>query len=326
MKIIGIGNALTDILVPIQGKNLLETLEIPHGGMVMIDDERFESLQKRIKNMEKSYAAGGSAANTIYGLSCLGVETSFIGKVGHDEIGKIYEKDMVNSGVQPHLIKTERPSGCATVFVTEDSERTFASYLGAAAELVPENITEELLKGHGILHVEGYLLFNQAIVKKAMQMSKDLGLKVSLDLAAHNFVQENRETMQSLIDEYVDICFANEEESKALTGCEPREALDIIGNYCEYAIVKLGAKGSLIKHNGKVYEVNTEKVQCVDTTGAGDLYASGMLYGIAKGYNPEMCGKIGAILGSTVIQEYGARINNENWNKIKNSIKAIEND
>ena len=323
MKIIGIGNALTDIIVPIKDYEIIDSLNIPHGGMVMIDKNQFLEINKHIANINKSMVAGGSAANTIYGLSKLGVETSFIGKVGMDTIGDNYEQDMLKAGIKPDLIRTDTPSGCAIVLITPDGERTFASYLGAAQELMPENISEENFIGHDILHIEGYLLFNYDIVLKAMQTAKNLGMKVSLDLAAHNFVEENRPIIKDLIKNYVDVCFANEEESKAVTGLQPREALDCISEDCDFTVVKLGSKGSLIKHNGTVYEVGTPHVECVDSTGAGDLYASGLLYGIAKGYNAETCGKIGAIIGSVVIQNYGARISDDNWNTIRQKIDEI---
>ena len=323
MKIIGIGNALTDIIVPIKNYEIIDSLNIPHGGMVMIDKNQFLEINKHIANINKSMVAGGSAANTIYGLSKLGVETSFIGKVGMDTIGDNYEQDMLKAGIKPDLIRTDTPSGCAIVLITPDGERTFASYLGAAQELMPENISEENFMGHDILHIEGYLLFNYDIVLKAMQTAKNLGMKVSLDLAAHNFVEENRPIIKDLIKNYVDVCFANEEESKAVTGLQPREALDCISEDCDFTVVKLGSKGSLIKHNGTVYEVGTPHVECVDSTGAGDLYASGLLYGIAKGYNAETCGKIGAIIGSIVIQNYGARISDKNWETIRQKIDEL---
>lgn len=323
MKIIGIGNALTDIIVPIKDYEIIDSLNIPHGGMVMIDKNQFLEINKHIAKINKSMVAGGSAANTIYGLSKLGVETSFIGKVGMDTIGDNYEQDMLKAGIKPDLIRTDTPSGCAIVLITPDGERTFASYLGAAQELMPENISEENFRGHDILHIEGYLLFNYDIVLKAMQTAKKLGMKVSLDLAAHNFVEENRPIIKDLIKNYVDVCFANEEESKAVTGLQPREALDCISEDCDFTVVKLGSKGSLIKHNGTVYEVGTPHVECVDSTGAGDLYASGLLYGIANGYNAETCGKIGAIIGSIVIQNYGARISDDNWETIRQKIDEL---
>ena len=154
-----------------------------------------------------------------------------------------------------------------------------------------------------------------------MKMAKKLGMLVSLDLAAHNFVEENRPIISDLLKNYVDICFANEEEAKALTGLSPHQALDKIADMCDYAVVKIGSKGSLIKHDGIVDEVAPIKVDTVvDTTGAGDLFASGFIYGITKKFSAEKCGQLGSILGGTVIQNYGARIPNNLWKEIYKSI------
>ncbi|MDR2085052.1 MAG: adenosine kinase [Bacteroidales bacterium] len=315
-KVIGIGNALMDVMVPISSYDIIDELELPHGGMVMIDKKKYDLIFEKIENIEKSFIAGGSASNTIYGLAKLGVSVSFLGKVGNDELGKIYETDLVDSGVCPRLITSdENSTGCAIVFVTPDGERTFATYLGAASELNEENITEEHFVGYDILHVEGYLLFNHSLVKKAMEIAKSLNMKISLDLAAHNFVEGNREIIIELLRNYVDYCFANEEESKALTGLNPREALESLSEHCEYTIIKLGSKGSLIKHNGNVYEVDIYPADfIIDTTGAGDLYAAGFIYGIITDCMPPTCGEYGSILGSKVIEVYGARIND--WSKI----------
>ena len=323
MKIIGIGNALMDVAVPIDNYDIIDNLKLPHGGMVMIERDQYDMISLLTKNINIKYTAGGSAANTIYGLSKLGIETSFIGIVGNDANGERYEKDLKKSGVKPILKKSNIPTGCAIALVTPDSERTFATYLGAAKELKPEDVTEELLTGYDLLYLEGYLLFNYDIVVKAMQIAKKLGMKVALDLAAHNFVRDNKQSIKDLLKNYVDICFANEEEAKSLVNLPPRIALDEISRYCDYSIVKIGPKGSLVKHNGIAYKVTTHKVKSIDTTGAGDLFAAGFIYGLLNYYSPEKCGKIGSILGSTVVQKYGARIDNDSWDIIKNSIKLI---
>jgi len=314
-KIIGIGNALMDAMVPIKSYDLIDELSLPHGGMVMIDKDKYALISEKIKNIDKSYIAGGSASNTIYGMAKLGIPVSLIGKVGTDELSSIYATDLINAGVNPMLLASESsPTGCATAFVTPDGERTFATFLGAASELHEDNITEEQLRGHDILHLEGYLLFNHNLVKKAMQVAKSLNMKISLDLAAHNFVEGNREIILNLLENYVDYCFANEEESMALTGLAPADALEALSKHCEYTVVKLGANGSLIKHNGVVYEVDVFPANKVDTTGAGDLYASGFIYGIINGFSPARCGELGSMLGGKVIEVYGARIND--WEEI----------
>ncbi|MDL2228430.1 adenosine kinase [Bacteroidales bacterium OttesenSCG-928-K03] len=315
-KIIGIGNALMDIMVPVDSYNIIDEIGLPHGGMVMIDREKYDFILDKIKNIDKVYIAGGSASNTIYGLAKLDVPCSFFGKVGDDELGKAYEQDLRNAGVKPNLIvSNENATGCAIAFVTPDGERTFATYLGAAAELNESNISEIQFKGYDIIHIEGYLLFNYNLVKKVMEIAKSLNMKISLDLAAHNFVEGNREIILDLLENYVDYCFANEEESMALTGMEPFDALEMLSKHCEYTIVKLGANGSLIKHNNSVYEVDIFPADTIiDTTGAGDLYASGFIYGIINDCLPIICGEYGSLLGSKVIEVYGARIHD--WTKI----------
>ncbi len=319
-KVIGIGNALTDIVIPLSSYDLIDELELPHGGMVMIDNEKFEYILNKTKDLEKSYVAGGSAANTTYGLSKLGVDTSFIGKVGDDEIGALYEKDLTTNGIKSLLQKSKSThTGCAITFVTPDSERTFATYLGAASELSVDDLKDEYFIGKDLLHIEGYLLFNYELVRSVMELAKKHGLKVSLDLAAHNFVMDNRDEITDIVKTYVDVCFANEEESKALTAVEPEKALDVIADYCKYAIVKLGSKGSLVKQGDNFEKIDIVKAVPVDTTGAGDLFASGFLYGLINKNSLKECGNLGSLLGATVIQNYGARINNEDWEKIKSS-------
>ena len=227
-KVIGIGNALTDIVIPLSSYDLIDELELPHGGMVMIDNEKFEYILNKTKNLKKTYVAGGSASNTTYGLAKLGVDTSFIGKVGNDEIGALYEKDLTSNGIKSLLQRSKTThTGCAITFVTPDSERTFATYLGAASELSVNDLKDEYFIGKDLLHIEGYLLFNYELVRSVMELAKKHGLKISLDLAAHNFVMENRDEITDIIKKYVDICFANEEESKALTNVDPEDALDI---------------------------------------------------------------------------------------------------
>lgn len=324
-RIIGIGNALMDVLVPVDNYQLIDSLNLAHGGMVMIDEGTFKGISQKTSGTKKNYATGGSASNTIYGLAKLGVPTSFIGKVGDDEVGKIYSDDLIAAGVTPKLIKsTTSPTGCCTAFVTPDSERTMATYLGAAAELKPEDIREELFVGHDILHIEGYLLFNYELVEKAMRAAKKLGMTISLDLAAHNFVKDNQPVILKLLKDYVDICFANEDEAMAISGMKPEEALEMLSENCEYTIVKLGSRGSLVKHKGDKHEIDIFKADnVIDTTGAGDLFASGFIYGFSQGFSPDRCAKIGSLLGANIIQVYGARIDDTVWDKIHDTIKTI---
>ncbi len=323
-KVFGIGNALVDIMTRLQSDELLEKLNLPKGSMQLVNEITINSAMEKTKGLPQTLASGGSAANTINGLANLGIKTAFVGKVGNDEFGKFFHDDMVKAGISPKLLPGKSATGRALALVSPDSERTFAVNLGAAIELVPEDINRDLFDGYDYLHIEGYLVQNHALIEKAIKTAKSAGLKISLDLASYNVVESNLEFLTRIVDEYVDIVFANEEESKAFTQKSPEESLDIIAKKVEIAIVKLGSKGSLIKKGDDVYQVGVIKVKSVDTTGAGDLYASGFLYGLSKGLSLEKCGQIGAILSGRVIEVIGPKINIPTWNDIKAQVHKIE--
>lgn len=198
-KVIGLGNALVDIMTMIDSDKVLEKLNLPKGSMQLVDSELSEKIQLETKKFPRSMASGGSAANTIRSLANMGIETGFVGKIGPDELGDFFASDMKRTGVIPRLIKSETASGRAVALVSKDSERTFATYLGAAAELLAEDINATMFVDYDILHVEGYLIINHELIEKAMSLAKENGLKVSLDLASYNVVEDNLEFLRYLI-------------------------------------------------------------------------------------------------------------------------------
>ena len=319
-KVLGIGNALVDALNKLESDNLLTELGLPKGSMQLVDAETSAAIQEKSKDLEKEMASGGSAANTIHGLANLGVETAFIGTVGEDEIGNFFIDDLKKSGIKPLLNLSKTPSGLANAMISPDGERTFGTYLGAAIELSSSDLKAEQFKGYDILHVEGYLVQNHDLLESILKIAKEQGLEISLDLASYNVVEDNLEFLKKMVEQYVDIVFANEEEAKAFTGEEPEEALNTLAGVTKIAIVKVGSKGSMIKENGDIARVGVEKTKVVDTTGAGDLYAAGYLYGYVNNFSHEKSGKIGALLASKVIADYGAKISETDWKEIKNRI------
>ncbi|NLB86457.1 MAG: adenosine kinase, partial [Bacteroidales bacterium] len=268
-KIIALGNALVDVMTMLTDDSVLEKLNLPKGSMQLVDQETSQNIQKFTADFSKSLASGGSAANTIRSLANLGVSTGFVGKICDDEMGKFFAEDMKKTGVFPHLKKTSTPTGIAVALISPDSERTFATYLGAASELSAEDISDLTFKGFDILHIEGYLIFNNELIEKAVATAKKAGLKVSIDLASYNIVEENLDFLKYLIDKYIDIVFANEEEAKAFTGQEPEQALEMISSLCEIAVVKVGRQGSLVKGFNEKHAVAAIKAKPIDTTGAG---------------------------------------------------------
>jgi len=316
MKIIGIGNALTDLMTQIESDDILRNLNLPKGSMQLVDATMSQRASDATKHFKRTLASGGSAANTIHGLARLGMKTGFIGKVGKDDLGDFFEKDMVKSGIQTHLIQSATPSGLALALVSPDGERTFATYLGAACELQDIDIDADVLKNYDILHIEGYLLQNYKLISHSIKTAKELGLKVSLDLASYNVVEEHRDFLNEMIDLYTDIIFANEEESKALTGLEPEESAKYLSQRVDIAAVKTGPGGSFVAMNGEITAVPTQKIIPVDTTGAGDLYAAGFLYALSKGKSAYECGRTGSVIASEVITTIGAKIPEEKWSTL----------
>ncbi|MBI9038777.1 MAG: adenosine kinase [Bacteroidales bacterium] len=323
-KVLGIGNALVDIMTKLESDELLMDFSLPKGSMQLVDNESVKKVMNGTEHLEKKISSGGSAANTIHGLARLNVETGFMGKVGNDEFGVFFENDLKESGISPKLYKSKTNSGHAVALISPDSERTFATFLGAAVELSADDLSSAHFKDFDYFHIEGYLVQNHDLIEQALKLAKKNNLKISLDLASYNVVEENLEFLISIVEKYVDIIFANEEEAKAFTGKDPLEALDIMSEKCEIAIVKIGSKGSLIKNGDDIFEIGTIDVNPKDTTGAGDLYASGFLYGLVKGFSLLRCGEIASILSGKVIEVIGAKMENDRWEDVRKLIKNTE--
>lgn len=323
-KIIGIGNALVDVMTIVPDETCLSRFSLPKGSMTMVDATRSGEIKQAINGLKKTLASGGSAGNTMYGLGVMGVHSSFIGKVGRDELGNFYEQDMVEAGLTPVLMRAPMsPTGTAVALVTPDSERTFATHLGAATELIAEELRGEYFRGYHVLYLEGYLIFNLPLVEQACRLAKENKMCVVLDLASFNVVNDMHAAFDKIINEYVDIIFANEEEARAFTGLGPVGALDEISKKCQIAVVKTGPDGSWIKRGNEVIKVDALKVKAVDTTGAGDLYAAGFLYGFSNGFSLDKCGMFGSILAGKVIEIIGARMPQEKWDEAKTLIAEV---
>lgn len=322
-KVLGMGNALTDILLQIQNDEILNELILPKGSMQLINALKSQEILDFIGKSDRKMATGGSASNTINGITKLGVTAGFVGKIGKDTIGEFFYNDSLNNGVTPHITYSETPSGCCTVLVSPDGERTLCTFLGAACELDASDLKIEMFSGYDIFHIEGYLVQNHELIRKAIVLAKEAGLKVSIDLASFNVVESNLDFLQEVIHDYVDIVFANEEEARSYTGKAPLEALNYISEQCEIAVVKIGKEGSYIKSGDEVVQIQPRTSKCIDTTGAGDLYASGFLFGLANGYSLEICGKIGSLVSGNVVEVLGAKMTDEVWETIHNEMKTL---
>lgn len=323
-KIIGMGNALVDVLVRIDDDSLLEKLHLPKGSMQLIQEDTLSEIRKYTSGMKIHRSTGGSAGNTVCALAALGANPGFIGKVGQDETGAFFGDTLRQRGVNALLATCDLPSGIASTFISTDGERTFGTYLGAAATLRAEDLSRKMFTGYNYLYIEGYLLQDHDLMLRAVQLAKEEGLQVCLDMASYNVVEAERDFFDQLIVKYVDIVFANESEALAYTGKAPHEALEEIASKCSIAVVKTGKEGSLVKKGTEVIQLLSCLVDNVlDTTGAGDFYAAGFMYGLTCGYSLEKCVQISTILATAVIQEVGTTLPAKKWDEIKLNIESL---
>lgn len=324
-SILGIGNALTDILAVLPDDSLLRRYHLPIGSMQHVDRETGDKIWADLKPLGVHYVAGGSAANTITSTAIFGMPSGFIGKVGDDELGHLFKSDQEQYGVRCNLLKGSESSGRSMVFISgPNAERTFAVYLGAALEFVPEDLKPEYFEGYDYFHIEGYMVQNQALIRKAVVMAKEAGCIISLDMASYNVVESNGAFLHDLVEKYVDIVFANETESKAFTKCEdPRKALDEIAKSCKIAVVKVGKDGSWVKSGDEVHYIEAWPAEPVDATGAGDTYAAGFLYAHSQGLPLKTCGEVGSIIAAKVVEVIGTKIDIPRWKAAKQEIREL---
>ncbi|PIF03365.1 MAG: adenosine kinase [Draconibacterium sp.] len=321
--ILGVGNALVDVITLVKDDEIINQFNLKKGGMTLVNNQVSSEIYNKIKDLDKEIITGGSAANTINTLSSLGGETGYLGKIGNDELGAVFAQEMNDKKIANHLIVTEETTGRVISLVTANAERTMATYLGAAANLQIDEINESIFKSFSYLYIEGYLVQNHRLIEYIIDQARKQGLKVAIDLSSYNIVEENLDFLKQLIKDKVDIVFANEEEAQSFTGVNPREALDQLAEMCELAIVKIGKHGSYIKNGNNVVEIGSIKANAIDTTGAGDNYAAGFLYGLTKGYSLQKCGKIAALVAANVVENKGAKLPQESLSAIKQAIERL---
>jgi len=323
--IFGIGSALMDFLLEVDNDELLE-LNLKKGQFHLISEESSKRLLKKIENYPVRISPGGSSANTLYGVAALGGNVVFCGKIGRDKYGDIYEKEMVKNRMKVKLARSEKMTGYAITFITPDSERTFATYLGAASYLEKTDLPFEDLKQSKILHIEGYQLEDRQlrdVSLQAMQFAKKHNVRISIDLGDPGIVARNKSAIKKIIEEYADVVFANEDEAKALVGLEPSKALTCIAKSTEISIVKVGRDGSYIKQGDTVHKIPAYKAKTIDTTGAGDMFAAGILYGLSWNYHIKACGHIGSYFAAKVVEQIGARLRHIDGKEVEKVIKRI---
>jgi sugar/nucleoside kinase (ribokinase family) len=311
IDVIGIGNAIVDVLSQTDDDFLNEN-GLAKGAMTLIDADQAEGLYAKMgPGVEVS---GGSAANTIACLASLGGKGAFIGKVRNDQLGDVFRHDIRAGGVTFDTKPKEdgAPTARCLIFVTPDAERTMQTFLGASVELGPDDIDEDLISRSAVTYLEGYLwdppLAKEAFVKAA-KIAAGAGRKVSLSLSDPFCVDRHRDDFLDLVNNHVDILFANEDEITSLYQVDNfDDALQHVRGHCEIAALTRSAKGSIVVAGDEVHVLDAHKVdKVVDTTGAGDSYAAGFLWGYTNGRGLAECGDIGGIVAAEIVSHYGAR-------------------
>jgi sugar/nucleoside kinase (ribokinase family) len=324
-RILGVGNALVDVMIAIENDNILHRLELPRGSMTLVNSRLSADIFLATRPWHQQMTTGGSAANTIHTLASLGAACGYAGKISQDELGDVFEKEFRDQGITTHLKYSQTGTGRVMAMVSTDSERTMATYLGAAAELQPEDFTPELMEPYGCLYVEGYLVQDHQLIETILKTGYESGLVVAIDLSSFNIVEQNRDFLQTLITSYVDIVFANEEEALAYTGLTPEEAVKAISGQCDLAVVKTGKSGSLVQTGNDLIKIDPVPATALDTTGAGDSYSAGFLYGLTKGLSLSQCGDIASLVSSRVVEIMGAKIPETAWPELLLKVKEIGN-
>ncbi len=311
LDVVGIGNAMVDAIIP-SNKTEIEKHQINRDSMNLIDEDLKNNLHESYSI--KEMAGGGSLGNSMFGITSFNGNGSFIGKIKNDEIGIFLQKDMVREGLKFPLGFTspDISTGCCTIFVEDDGTRTMCTFLGAGTLIGPEDIQPSHITNHKIAYLEGYLWDNEnakMAMKKMVDICKSDNQKIAFTLSDLFCVDRHRESFRDLIKNDIDILFANEDEIKAQCESDSFEkAVEYAKSLNMTVAITRSADGSVIVNNDEIIEINPVNVdKVVDTTGAGDLYAGGFLFGMAKGKDLATCGNYASIAAAEIISHYGAR-------------------
>lgn len=319
-RITGIGNTLVDLIINESDQFLID-LGKEKGGMNLVENQESKDILSKTTT-PPVVVTGGSTCNTIVGVGNLGGDARFIGNRGEDEYGRIFKQQLIDCHVEPMVNTGSLPTGRVLSIVTPDAQRSMFTYLGASTELAPTAIQPQMFEDTAITMVEGYLLFNEELIMAALNAAKRTGQMIALDLSSFEVVNAAKSILDTIIRDYVDILIANEDEAKAYTGFDDEQkAIEILAEHATYAVLKVGERGSYISYDDEVIHIKPVLGKSpVDTTGAGDLWAAGFLFGLAHGMSIEKAGQLGSVCGYEVCQVMGAQLSDETWKRIKELI------
>jgi sugar/nucleoside kinase (ribokinase family) len=307
----GVGNSLVDIQTQVTDE-FIQELGFDKGIMTLVEEDVQQRVLARVDGKPITRCAGGSAANTVMGVADFGGTAAFAGKVGANEIGEFFLKDMREMGVTIEVPPAEGQSGTCVVLISEDAQRTMLTHLGVSSTLGPDDINEDEIKKAKYVYLEGYLFTGdsmKAAAYKAIDLAKQNDVKVAFTVSDPFLINLFKDEFMQLIEGPVDLLFCNEEESKSLTGKDnPIDCAHEIHQHAENVALTMGADGSILMHDGDVIPIESVQVKAIDTTGAGDMYAAGVLYGITNGYTWRQAGHLGSHAAARIVTQLGARL------------------
>ncbi len=326
MSVYGIGNPLIDLLCFVKDEDI-RNLSLFKGTMNLIDEDKRSEIIEYLRKKEIKFSPGGSCPNTMVTLKCLGIDTTLAGGIGDDEMGEMYKRRLSETKVNDELVKNSAATGTSIILITEDRERTMCTFLGANRNFDAPDVNLESARKADIFYFTGYMWDTepqQRAIRKVLEKKKEYGFTVAFDIADPFAVGRYRQKFFDLITEYVDIVFANSEEARFLIdNYDAYECAKSIGKLCPIAAIKNGKKGSFISKDRKIYEIPLYgSTKPVDTTGAGDTYAAGFLYGIEKEYSIEDSGKIASYLAGEIISQLGAQFDENKSREIRKYLEV----
>ncbi len=311
MNVYGVGNAIMDLQVQCDDA-FLEANGIEKGIMTLTNADDQQKVLDALHQHEVHTCSGGSAANTIVGIADMGGKVAYCGKVGSDNFGLQYATELQNLGIHFGAKASNEATGTCVVLITPDAQRTMLTNLGVSATLSPEDIDEDAIAKADYIYVEGYLFAGDCTKEAALHaidIANQCGTKIALTISDPFLVDMCRDEFKYLIEGPVDLLFCNEDEAAALTGKDnPVDAAHDIHQSCENVALTLGKNGSIIMHQGEVITIEGVTVDAVDTTGAGDMYAAGVLYGITNGLSWKQAGHLGSHAAAKIVSQFGARL------------------
>ena len=306
-----VGNALVDIQAKVSDETL-QSIGFPKGIMTLVDVDVQQRVLSAIDSLPTFRCAGGSTANSAIAIAQLGGRSGYAGKVGQDPIGDFFLEDIEGLGIASNVNRSDKSTGTSVILITDDAQRTMLTHLGACQTLEEDDLDEALIRASKYVYVEGYLFSvpsSRRAALRTMELAKSNGVKVAFTVSDPFLINDFRDEFLELIEGPVDLLFCNEQEAKSLTNkSDSVDCAHELHRHAENVALTLGAKGSLIMHNGDLIPIEGVEVENIDTTGAGDMYAGGVLYGITNGLSWKQAGHVGSAAAARIVSQLGARL------------------